>query len=257
MPRIERAGVKLHFQDIGNGPAVLFHTGGGGDGRMWQMAGYTSRIKQARAILLDHRGHGRSDCPNGLAAHDVEEYVTDVITVLDAAGVDRAVLVGYSAGADVLFRVAARYPDRCSALVAIGAPPLPIEVSDSNRAFAAYVREIGMRALMEEMSSNEPEPAPPWLIDNLAETDAEMFALMLEAWADAPPVWECLPAVKAPTLLVLGGLERGEDGVVDRALDRLACGGAVISEGYGHLQNFWHEEVTGRVISEFVEPLEL
>lgn len=255
MPTIERGGVKLYFADIGSGPAVLFHTGGGGDGRMWELAGYTSRFGTSRRLLLDHRGHGRSDRPHGISAHQVREYVADVVAVLDAAEVDRAVLVGYSAGADVVLRVAARHPACCAAVVAIGGVPQPIDVSEWDRALAAYLRKVGMRAVMEEMSRAEPEPPPTWLVENLAATDTEMFALMLEAWADAPSVWDCLPDVTAPTLLVVGGLERGEDGVVDRAVRRLPHGRAVISNSYAHLQNFWHEEVNGPVIAEFVESL--
>jgi hypothetical protein len=41
---------------------------------------------------------------------------------------------------------------------------------------------------MEEIAAEEPEPAPGWLLDNLAGTQAEMFALMLEAWASEPTV---------------------------------------------------------------------
>jgi non-heme chloroperoxidase len=65
MPYTRRAGVRLHYQDAGSGPAVLLHTGGGGDGRMWELAGYTAALAGYRTLVLDHRGHGGSDCPAG------------------------------------------------------------------------------------------------------------------------------------------------------------------------------------------------
>src|SRR5215471_12218090 len=99
MPYVNRAGVRLYYEHAGSGPVVLLHTGGGGDGRMWELAGYTGTLTGYRTLLMDHRGHGRSDCPAGLAAHRMSEYVADVIAVLDDAGVDRAALVGYSFGA--------------------------------------------------------------------------------------------------------------------------------------------------------------
>jgi pimeloyl-ACP methyl ester carboxylesterase len=132
VPTIERNGVGLYYEVTGDGPAVLLHTGGGGDGRMWTLAGYTEDLRAHRSLLLDHRGRGRSDQPAGIAAHRIEEYVADVIAVLDAAGVDRAAMVGYSAGAGVGFRVAAAYPDRISALVAIGNVPEPDEDDGSD-----------------------------------------------------------------------------------------------------------------------------
>ncbi len=253
MPTIKRDGVELYFSDTGTGPALFFHTGGGGDGRMWERAGYTRQLQRTRHLLFDHRGHGRSSCPRDLEAHRVDRYVADVVAVLDALGVDQAVLIGYSAGADVVFRVAAEAPSRCAAIVAIGGPPQPIDLSEWNTALAAHLRAVGMRSLMEEFSASEPEPAPAWLIDNLASTDTEMFALSLEAWTDAPKVWDLLPQIAAPTLLVVGELEQGEDGAAGRAVERLACGQAVVSPGYAHLQNFWHAEVTAPMISAFLE----
>jgi len=253
MPTLERSGVRLYFADSGSGLPVLFHTGGGGDGRMWVRAGYLSQLAGARHILMDHRGHGQSDCPAELEAHRIDEYVADVVAVLDAAEVDRAVLVGYSAGADVVLRVAANCPDRCTGVVALGDPPQAIDVSEWNRALAQQVRELGMRAIVEQMSASEPEPAPAWLIDNLAQTSGEMFALMLAAWADAPLLWDCLPRVTAPTLMVVGELEQGGGGAVEAAVSRLRSGRAVVSPRFGHLQNFWHGEVTGPVIAAFLD----
>jgi pimeloyl-ACP methyl ester carboxylesterase len=253
LPTIERNGIELYFADSGRGPAVLFHTGGAGDGRMWELAGYTTQLSGTRQLLLDHRGRGKSGRPTDLRAHRIDEYVADVLAVLDAAQVDRAVLIGYSAGAHVVFDVAVAQPDRCSALVAIGGPPYPVDVSESNRVLAAHLRNIGTGALMEELSASEPEPAPAWLVENLAGTETEMFALQLEAWADAPNVWDSLPKIATPTLMVVGELERGTDSAVDDALERLAVGEAFVSPGYGHLQNFWHAEVTAPVIAEFVQ----
>ena len=109
MPYVDRAGVRLYYEDAGSGPAVLLHTGGGGDGRMWELAGYTTALAGYRILLMNHRGHGRSDCPAGLRAHRMSEYAADVIAALDDAGVSRAALLGYSAGAAVAYAVA-NYP---------------------------------------------------------------------------------------------------------------------------------------------------
>jgi pimeloyl-ACP methyl ester carboxylesterase len=253
MPTTRRDGVELYFSADGSGPAVLFHTGGGGDGRMWPLAGYTAAFPETEQLLMDHRGHGRSSRPRGLEAHRIEEYVADVVAVLDAARVERAALVGYSAGANVVLRVAAEHPERCTAVVAIGGPPHPVEASEGNRLLAAHLREVGMRALMQQFSAGEPEPAPQWLIENLAGTETEMFALQLEAWADAPGLWGVLPKVTAPTLLVVGELEQGEPGAVQAAAAQLADGRAFVSPGCAHLQNFWHTEVTGPVIRGFFQ----
>lgn len=252
MPVVERSGVQLYYADRGSGPAVLFHTGGGGDGRMWELAGYAEALGSCRQLLMDHRGHGRSGRPAGLAAHAIDEYVADVLAVLDHASVDRAVLVGYSSGAEVLYRTAAAHPDRCLALVGIGAIPTPFDEPGPSLERAADVRQVGMRALMEEVSAQESEPAPGWFIDNLAETPADMFALMLEAWADTPSALADFPAIAAPTLLIFGENEVA-DGDVARVVALLANGSAVVMPAFGHLQTFWHSEKVAPVIVDFLQ----
>jgi len=47
-------------------------------------------LRPSRKLVLDHRGDGGSDCPLDLSAHRLEEYVEEVIAVLDAARVRSA-----------------------------------------------------------------------------------------------------------------------------------------------------------------------
>jgi lipase len=68
-------------------------------------------------LAPDLRGRGRSAAvgpPYGMAAH-----VADLLAVLDAAGVRRAVLAGHSMGAFVIARLAAERPERAGAVVLV------------------------------------------------------------------------------------------------------------------------------------------
>src|SRR6202165_2885253 len=172
-----RHGVRLHYSDLGAGPAVFFHTGGGGDGTMWKTAGYVDGLPGRRHLLFDHRGHGRSDKPERLEAHRMVEYIADVIAVLDNAGVDRAAMVGYSDGARLIYALAARHPERVVALVGIGGVGLSTDTYDYRLRLATDVRQPGLRTYVEQMSAGETEPAPAWLIENLAATSGEMLPL--------------------------------------------------------------------------------
>lgn len=251
MPTAERNGVKLYFDDRGEGSPILFHTGGAGDGRMWELAGYTGMLAGHRHLLMDHRGHGRSDAPEGVEAHRMQEYVADVAAVLDAAEVDAASFVGYSAGAAVGFRFAATHPDRCSALVAIGGFPEPDDDPAANIPYASRVREIGLRTAMEEMAAWEDEPAPAWLVDHLSTTDPEMFALLLEGWSEDSNGWDLLRKVACPTLIIVGERE-ADPASAERTASGMPDGRAKVLPGFGHLQAFWHSEVTGPMIRDFL-----
>lgn len=89
MPQIYNDGVKIHFTVTGNNFPVVLHTGAGGDASMWEEAGYVEGLDGFQRILVDHRGHGRSDRPNGVENHLIDRYVSDVIAVLDMLGIER------------------------------------------------------------------------------------------------------------------------------------------------------------------------
>lgn len=70
-------------------------------------------------IALDQRGHGQSHPAGGWS---IDDYVADVVDLLDALGLERAHIVGHSMGARVALVFAARYPARTAsaAIVDIG-----------------------------------------------------------------------------------------------------------------------------------------
>jgi pimeloyl-ACP methyl ester carboxylesterase len=253
VPYVNRAGVRLYYEDAGSGRVVLLHTGGGGDGRMWKLAGYPAALAGYRLLLMDHRGHGRSDCPAGIAPHRMSEYVADVTAVLDDAGADRAALVGYSAGAEVIFAVSSRHPDRIVAVAGIGAVGAPDSGEGDVAAWVAAIRAEGMRAAMERIAAQEPQRPPDWLMDNLAETDAEMFALLVEAWAGEPGSWAAFPAIPAPALIICGENEEPDAARhAQLAARTLPHGSAAVLPGLSHLQAFWRTDLSCPPLTAFL-----
>jgi 3-oxoadipate enol-lactonase len=72
-----------------------------------------------RVIAYDARGHGRSTAPADPTAYGYDELLADLLAVLDAFEVDRAVLVGSSMGCHTAIRLALDHPDRVAAITAI------------------------------------------------------------------------------------------------------------------------------------------
>jgi len=252
VPTVNRGGVELFYSEIGSGPATFWHTGGGGDGSMWQTAGCLDALPGRRHILLDHRGHGRSGKPKDRVAHSQDEYIADVLAVLDAVGEEKVAAVGYSDGGYLLYALASRYPERIAALVGIGGVGLPGDTNEYRSQIADQTREYGVRGFIQRMSESESQPAPPWLIKNLCETSDEMFILELEGWLDGPLEADTFPLIQAPTLILCGSRE-DTDNAAEEAVKVLRTGEKAVIPDFGHLQAFWRTDVTAPIIREFLD----
>jgi 3-oxoadipate enol-lactonase len=106
-----RTASGLYWTAEGQGPAVVLIHAFSLDRRMWN--GVVAELSRDHRILrFDARGHGESPDPTG----SYSSYL-DVLEVMDAAGVDRAWLVGLSSGSQAAADVALAASDRVSGLV--------------------------------------------------------------------------------------------------------------------------------------------
>jgi pimeloyl-ACP methyl ester carboxylesterase len=113
------AGARIHYEvhesHAGPGaPAVVLIQGLGLSSRFWFDLPDRLRPKW-RVVLLDNRGVGRSDRPRG--PYRMAAMADDVAAVLNAAGVQRACIVGISLGGMIAQHVALRHPARVAGLV--------------------------------------------------------------------------------------------------------------------------------------------
>jgi pimeloyl-ACP methyl ester carboxylesterase len=245
--------LRLHYDVVGEGPPVLWHTGGCGDGRMWELAGYVDALPGYRHLLLDHRGRGRSEAPPDLEGHAMSRYVADALATLDDAGAERAVFVGYSLGASIGYAVACAAPDRLTGLVALDGLPDRAPVPDELRAEARQVMLRGTRDVITEIATYEEEPTPDWLLEHLCTTDTLAFAGGFEAEATAPDVWAKAATLPVPTLVLLGvGSEEEWEKQGRELVDRLPDGELVTMDG-AHLAAFHRTDLTVPPIRRFLD----
>lgn len=123
MPDLEtEPGFLLHWEEAGAGrPLVLVH-GWSMSSRAfaWQAEALAAHH---RVVRYDLRGHGRSRAPPGAAAYAVEDHARDLAAVLARLDLDRAVLVGWSMGAQVALEALPGIQGRLAALVLLSATP--------------------------------------------------------------------------------------------------------------------------------------
>jgi len=121
MPEIvvERAGVELSGDETGEGvPVVLLH-GLTATRRYVVMGSKALERSGHRMVAYDARGHGRSSPAPVPESYTYDDLGHDLEAVLDARGIERAVLAGASMGAHTLLWLALHAPDRVAALVVI------------------------------------------------------------------------------------------------------------------------------------------
>ncbi len=114
MPAARVNGIDLYYGDYGAGAALVFAHGVGGNHASWynQIAFFS---RWYRVLAIDHRGFGNShDAPDGPGA---AAFVDDLAGLLDAIGIERAIVVAQSMGGSTCLGFALRHPERTLALV--------------------------------------------------------------------------------------------------------------------------------------------
>jgi pimeloyl-ACP methyl ester carboxylesterase len=127
---VERDGVALAVEEAGPAdglPVVLLH-GLTATRRYVVMGSKALERGGHRVVSYDARGHGRSSAAR---SYRYEDLADDLLAVMDACELERAVLAGASMGAHTLLRVAVRAPERVAGVVAITPafdPDLPADL---------------------------------------------------------------------------------------------------------------------------------
>ena len=125
MPYTTRSGLRIHYRLRGEGePLVLIHGWSASGWTNFDGFGWTDYLAgRYRVLLPDMRGHGRSAKPWRAGAYTFEGMAADVVAAMDDAGIERALVFGYSTGAQVAVQLLLDHPERvrAAALGGIGA----------------------------------------------------------------------------------------------------------------------------------------
>jgi pimeloyl-ACP methyl ester carboxylesterase len=196
-----------------------------------------------RVVLLDNRGVGDSDAPEG--AYTVAQMADDVAAVLDAAGIARANVFGVSLGGFITQELALSHPARVRKIVLCstspGGPhafPMPARGVDAFTRYQTLDREAGIRLMAENSLGEQGVRERPELIEEIYRYRLER-APTLEAWqaqfaaSRAFDAFERVPSIAAPTLVI----HADADTVIDHR------NGALLAE---RIPGARHLEIPGR-----------
>ena len=215
--------------------------------------------RRHRVVTWDARGNGRSDRPTDPAAHTVLARAADLGRVMDAAGVDDAVLVGLSSAGRVIVAFAATNPERVRAIALVcpgspfglssegGATPFEEPLPDDSgwnkenlhfwrRDFRAYLEHFFAEAIPEPHSTKQREDGVAWGLD----TDPEALAATVRAPSviDDGTFRAMCASIRCPTVVIQGTDERISHVTQGIGLAEAIPGARLeLIEGAGHVPN--------------------
>ncbi|MHB8460605.1 MAG: alpha/beta fold hydrolase, partial [Candidatus Limnocylindrales bacterium] len=248
--------------------------------RHWKMQ-IPFLARHHRVVTFDPRGNGRSDRPTDAARFHEREDVRDALDVLDRLGIERAVVVGFSAGTEHALVLAADHPERVEGAVFIGAslplaPPIASRaaafrdmfeepqrvdgwykqnVHHWRRDYADYVRFFMGQLFSEPYSTKCWEDAVGWALETTGPTLATQVTAdaVVEGMADAEAMAR---RIRCPVLVIHGTDDRISPVSRSERLAELTGGRLALIEGAGHGAHVRDPVKVNELIREFVAGLQ-
>ncbi|MBX5484055.1 MAG: alpha/beta hydrolase [Myxococcaceae bacterium] len=250
----------------------------GCDGFAWKYL--LPQMKQHHRVLRWHyRGHGNSGVPDDRDRIGFQYTADDLARVMDAAGIEKAIIFGHSMGVQVALEFHRRHPHRCLGLVLLcGSYGFPLDtVHDDTllrRVFPAIrllvellpnasrkITSILMRtelalqiALRFELNAEllQRNDLVPYF-DHLSRMDPVVFVRTLESLAEHT-AWDHLPRIDVPTLIVGGEKDRFTPVWLSRRMAEAIPGSEFMIVPHGsHTAPLEQPELVGRRIDRFLK----
>jgi non-heme chloroperoxidase len=255
-------GLKLSYAEQGDrsGPALVLLPGPTDSWRSYEPV-LEAIPRSVRTIAVSQRGHGDSDKPR--TGYRVQDFAGDVVPLLDALDVERAVLAGHSGSCLVVRRVAIDRPERVAGLV-LEASPTTLRGHPGLAAFVASVVSglddpidpAFARSFVIDTSSEEVGPeAVDRLAGELLKVPARVWQESFSAMLSYDDLGE-LERISAPTMLIWGD----GDGLVGRQMqdqltELIAGAELLVYSGIGHTPRWEDGPRFASDVAAFIERL--
>jgi len=265
-------GVKLHYEEAGEGTPIVFVHEFAGDLRSWepQLAHFSRRY---RCIAYNARGYPPSDVPERFERYSQERARDDVLAVLDGLKLPRAFIVGLSMGGFAALHFGISYSARALGLVVSGCgygahPDQRAEFQRSSVANADLIMKDGMgrfaatyghNATRLQLRDKDPRGFARY-IRQLTEHDPLGSANTMRGYqARRPSLYDLkreMAGITAPTLVVCGDEDEAtlEPGLLmKRTIPNM---GLVVLPRTGHGMNLEEPALYNRLIEDFFHQVE-
>jgi len=237
-------GIRLYYEEHGEGAPILCIHGGGGSALMWADA-VEELARLGRVVAYDRRGCTRSERPEPYERTSVAEQADDAAGLLDALAATPAVVIGRSYGGAVAIDLALRYPDRVRALAllegdALGLSPAALEWT---KAMVDRLREVAAQdgvdavygALIGEVLGEGAWNSFPDELRRILTQNGPALLAELQYVDEAMPGAAAFATIDKPTLLVAASESPPEQHEMTEAMADALPNARTALVGGGHL----------------------
>jgi 3-oxoadipate enol-lactonase len=252
--RSGRTATGIAYDVQGAGPAVVLITGSNLDRRMWAAEAEWLR-PHFTVVRYDLRAHGQSDFPRAPFSH-----VSDLFDLLDELHIERAALVGLSAGSAIALDAALHSPDRITRVVLTAPGISGYSPKERPAFFAPLVEALAARDYVnaaEVMLASplfEVPDASRALVRSMVTENDRLWAVPRELMkGPARPAAERLGEVRAPTLVLVGERDLAAQREQGEVLRRGIPGARLVTvAGGGHMLNLTSAAAFREAVSRFL-----
>jgi pimeloyl-ACP methyl ester carboxylesterase len=248
MPYVKNGDINIYYEVEGEGPPLVMLHGLTSSLEYTREVGYADALKNNyRLILLDARGHGKSDKPHDPAAYISEYVVGDVIAIMNDLGIESTNFFGYSYGGLVAFECAKYAAQRVKSVIVggIGArtpPPEGVQVYVKNL-------EAGPEVFVAEYE--QAGSISPGMKARMLANDHEAIIAVLKAVGSRTGVQDDLPGMIMPFLIFVGEYDNSFSAAKE-ASELLPDATFVLLPGLNHMQAHSRLDLVIPHIKEFL-----
>jgi pimeloyl-ACP methyl ester carboxylesterase len=251
MARLDRDGVTIHYEEHGQGPAILLSHGYSATCRMWdgQIAALKDRF---RVIVWDMRGHGQSGYPTDAAEYSEHATVADMAAILHACGEGRAVIGGLSLGGYMSLAFHAVHPQMTRALMIFDTGP-GFRNTEAREAWNQRARQraddLDARGFAALGSSDEVRMSQHRDASGLAGAARGMLTQRDDS------VFRSLETIAVPSIVLVGSEDKNFLAATDYMARKIPGATKVVIEGAGHAANLHQPAAFNRAVESFLAGL--
>lgn len=254
--QVQVEGGRLYYERAGKGPTVVLIHAGLWDSRIWDDQ-FEAFAKRYDVIRYDARGYGRSDPPTGPYSD-----LDDLLALLVFQYVERASLVGMSAGGALAIDFTLANPEMVTELVPVASGLSGYEWEDPGvaeldeevaRAVEAGEPERAVEISLEVWAPLTTSPEVDERIRRIAMENADVLRVPDELSEPRAPAVERLGEIQVPTLVIVGEKDVGGIHAIANLLtERIPGAQKRVIAGADHVVNVRAPQKFNRLVLDFL-----